>query len=112
METATAQPDALAASTQTAPTLAEPATTLDPVERWNRKIDTAIVVLLAAASLMAAWGGYQASLWSGKKTSFITTAEQQQIDAGSTLSRPTSRPSPRSTRSASAPNCVAHLTRG
>lgn len=30
---------------------------------------------------MAAWSGYQAGLWSGEKTSAITRAEAQQIDA-------------------------------
>jgi hypothetical protein len=50
-------------------------------ERWARKIDTAIVVLLAVASLLAAWGGYQAGLWSGKKTTAITNAETRQIEA-------------------------------
>ncbi|MGH2615121.1 MAG: hypothetical protein ACRDJC_07775 [Thermomicrobiales bacterium] len=49
--------------------------------RWERKIDTAVVVILAIASLLAAWGGYQAGLWSGKKSTFVTAAEAKQIEA-------------------------------
>ncbi len=57
------------------------ATRLTREERWDRKIDTAIVVLLAVASLLAAWGGYQAGLWSREKTTAITHAETRQIEA-------------------------------
>lgn len=48
---------------------------------WDRKVDTIIVVLLAVASLLAAWGGYQAGLWSGDKSTLVTTAEAKQVDA-------------------------------
>lgn len=54
---------------------------LSSAQRWDRKADTAIVVILAVASLLAAWGGYQAGIWSGKKTELVTTAEARQIDA-------------------------------
>lgn len=53
----------------------------EKVDRWYRKIDTTIVVLLSLASLLAAWSGYQAGLWSGEKSSAITQAEALQIDA-------------------------------
>lgn len=39
------------------------------------------MVILSLASLLAAWSGYQAGLWSGEKTSAITEAEALQIDA-------------------------------
>lgn len=54
---------------------------LTPAERWNRKIDTAVVVVLALASLLTAWGGYQAGLWGGEQSDFVTDAEERQIDA-------------------------------
>jgi hypothetical protein len=60
--------------------IAEPAG-LSAARRWERQIDTAVVVTLAVASLLAAWAGYQAGLWSGKKTEHITAAEAKQIDA-------------------------------
>lgn len=50
-------------------------------DRWGRKIDTAVVIVLAVASLLAAWGGYQAGIWSSEKTTAITDAEIKQIDA-------------------------------
>ena len=50
-------------------------------DRWERKIDTAVVIVLAVASLLAAWGGYQAGLWSSEKTTAITEAETKQIEA-------------------------------
>ncbi len=50
-------------------------------DRWERKIDTAVVITLAVASLLAAWGGYQAGIWSSEKTTAITEAEIKQIDA-------------------------------
>ena len=50
-------------------------------DRWERKIDTAVVIALAVASLLAAWGGYQAGLWSSVKTTAITEAETKQIEA-------------------------------
>ncbi|MCC7025038.1 MAG: hypothetical protein IT338_19560 [Thermomicrobiales bacterium] len=50
-------------------------------QRWDRKVDTAIVLLLAVASLLAAWGGYQAGLWSEKKSGQIIAAEASQIEA-------------------------------
>jgi hypothetical protein len=50
-------------------------------QRWERSVDTAIVIILAVASLLAAWGGYQSSLWSGEQTASITRAEEKQIQA-------------------------------
>lgn len=50
-------------------------------QRWDRKVDTAIVLLLAVASLLAAWSGYQAGLWSEKKSGHIIAAEASQIEA-------------------------------
>jgi hypothetical protein len=48
---------------------------------WERRVDFVIVVLLAVASLVAAWAGHQAVLWSDKQAAFITDAETQQIEA-------------------------------
>ena len=53
---------------------------LETAQRWDRRVDTAIVVILAMASLLAAWAGYQAGLWSGEKTSAIILAESKLID--------------------------------
>lgn len=50
-------------------------------QRWSRQIDTAIVVILAVASLLAAWAGYQAGHWGSRQTDQITIAEDNQIDA-------------------------------
>jgi hypothetical protein len=52
-----------------------------PGQRWDRQVDTAVVIVLALASLLAAWGGYQATLWSGDQSSAVAAAEQNQIDA-------------------------------
>ena len=68
--------------TAASPTSGVPsASTLTADARWERKIDTAVVVILAIASLLAAWGGYQAGLWSSEKTTAITDAETKQIEA-------------------------------
>lgn len=53
----------------------------DAARQWERRIDTTIVVVLAIASLLAAWAGYQAGLWSAQQTHQITIAEDNQIDA-------------------------------
>lgn len=66
------------AGTDAAPSVARPQ---DRVQRWDRSMDTAIVVILAAASLLAAWGGYQSTLWSGEQSSYVTKAEEKQIEA-------------------------------
>lgn len=50
-------------------------------DRWERRIDLAIVVLLAVSSLLAAWSGHQTSLWSGNQSMFITEAERKQTEA-------------------------------
>ena len=55
--------------------------TLTAEERWERKIDTAVVVILAVASLLAAWGGHQAGLWNSEQSEVIAEAETKQIDA-------------------------------
>jgi hypothetical protein len=68
-----------AATTDSVPTPAAEGQALE--QRWVRAVDTVIVVILAVASLLAAWGGYQASLWSGDQTASITRAEEKQIDA-------------------------------
>jgi hypothetical protein len=53
----------------------------DVTPRWDRWMDTAIVVILALASLLAAWSGYQAGLWNEQKSGHIIEAEARQIDA-------------------------------
>ena len=58
-----------------------PAGAADATERWDRWVDTAIVVILGLASLLAAWSGYQAGLWNEQKTAHIIAAEAKQIDA-------------------------------
>lgn len=45
----------------------------------EQRIDIFIVVLLAIASLLAAWAGHQAGLWSGKRSSDVATAEASQF---------------------------------
>ncbi len=50
-------------------------------DRWQRRIDLAIVVVLAVASLLAAWSGHQTSLWSGEQSAFITEAERNQAES-------------------------------
>lgn len=44
--------------------------------RWLRRVDVVIVVLLGAASFLAAWAGYQAGVWAGKKNDTTLMAEE------------------------------------
>lgn len=45
-----------------------------PVQRQERRIEIATVVLLAFTALATAWSGYQASLWDGIQSSNYTQA--------------------------------------
>ena len=46
------------------------------IRRWSRRVDIAIVVLLGAASFLAAWAGYQAGLWAGRQNDATLRAEE------------------------------------
>lgn len=49
--------------------------------RWAQVIDTVVVVVLALASMLAAWAGYQAGNWNQAQTEATIRAERIQIDA-------------------------------
>ena len=52
------------------------------IRRWSRRVDIVIVVLLGAASFLAAWAGYQAGLWANKKSDVTVMAEGYRAAAG------------------------------
>ena len=68
-------------SPMTTPHTVNAAEELDPAQRCERRVDTAIAVIFAVAPLLAAWAGYQAGLRSGEKTISTILAEGQQIEA-------------------------------
>jgi hypothetical protein len=70
------------AAIETAHSLAETASPdAEGRRRVERRIDLGIIVLLSAASLLAAWAGHQAGLWSSKESKFVATAETNQVMA-------------------------------
>jgi hypothetical protein len=48
-------------------------------KRWDGWIETIAVLLLATASLAAAWSGYQASLWSGEQSMLYSQASARRV---------------------------------
>jgi len=46
---------------------------------WDDWIETIAVILLATASLAAAWSGYQASVWGGEQSALYTQASARRV---------------------------------
>lgn len=53
----------------------------EPTRIREHRVDIFIVVLLAVSSLLAAWAGHQAGLWSGRQGRLVASAEANQFDA-------------------------------
>jgi hypothetical protein len=49
--------------------------------RWDGWIETIAVLLLATASLAAAWSGYQAALWGGEQATLFSQASARRVQA-------------------------------
>jgi hypothetical protein len=48
-------------------------------KEWDDWIETVAVILLATASLAAAWSGYQASKWSGEQSTLYSQASARRV---------------------------------